>query len=204
MPAERTKLMNERPSQPRHRMRHRAPILSFLACLLILSGCQFFWQSSLPQLPKGWSWYHDHVYPFDLPVPAGWQAFGYWNEYVTGDHCVREVDLIPATWASTYHYDLERVPEYVSLIVPTTCANRDPQNDQHLTPAGSTTLDNRSASLYTEIDQVGDIRAVVAQFGGHQYLLYFYNQFDAQHNPPPDASQVAIFNTVRENFTYHG
>ena len=67
------------------RQARRGGLGALLVCLLALAGCQFPGQSSttqasLPSLPKGWNWYHDSVYPFDLPVPAGWQAFGYWNQ----------------------------------------------------------------------------------------------------------------------------
>ena len=90
------------------RWAQRGGLSALLVCLLALSGCQFFAQSttqrtSLPPLPKGWSWYHDSAYPFDLPVPTGWKAFGYWNGYAAGDHCVREVDLVPAQWVPNYN-----------------------------------------------------------------------------------------------------
>lgn len=192
----------------------RGGLGALLVCLLALSGCQFFWQSSLPQLPKGWGWYHDSVYPFDLPVPAGWQAFGYWTEVTQGDHCYRTVDLIPATEEQQYRSDPFRIFERISLSVavnPNNCA-RDP-NPVH-SPwkvAGATTLGGKAATLYTNVNNAADfdLRLVVASFGGRHYSLDFYDEKSSflapiQQFQQLDAGLLRIYDIVRKNFTYHG
>lgn len=196
----------------------RAGFVALLVCVLALSGCQFFWQSSSPQLPQGWSWYHDSAYPFDLPVPAGWQAFGYWTGITPGEHCYRTVDLIPVTEAQEYRSDPLRVFESISLSIPTYPADCELENVP-TTPrwklAGSTSLGGKTAALYLGVDNSldngadFDTRMVEASFGGRQYSLGFYDEKSSFEIPSQqyqrfDASQLAIFDIVRNDFTYHG
>ena len=201
-------------STPIQRLAWRCGLCVALLCALALSGCQSFWQSSLPRLQKSWGWYHDSVYPFDLPVPAGWQAFGYWTEITQGDHCYRTVDVIPTAEVPQYRSDPLRIFERISLSIPNQPANC--KREIISTPpqwklAGSTLLGGKTAALYMNVNNAGDFdaRSVVASFGSHQYTLGFYDEKTTFEIPNPqfqqfDTSQLKIFDTVRVNFTYHG
>ena len=90
----------------RWRLRQRMLVMALLAALA-LAGCQVgpltIGAAAPPKasaLPHGWSWYHDSVYPFDAPVPAGWQAHGYWFWYTRDQpQCARIVDLVRSSEA---------------------------------------------------------------------------------------------------------
>jgi hypothetical protein len=188
--------------------------LAFALCAITLSGCQHSGQSSLP---TGWGWYTDTVYPFSLPVPDGWQANGHWDEVAPGDHCSRAADLIPPTQQQRYHsatsFGTKRLYEYIKLQVYTTCVAPVPTITPGVRSAGKTTLGSWSADLYTlTADHPGGqgyLRLVAASIGGHEYRLLFVNLWNSlqdswQQFQQRDAHDLAIFATVRENFTYHG
>lgn len=101
-------------------------------------------------------------------------------------------------------------PEIISLSIPTpTCADMtvDTVPNTYWTSAGATTLGDHPAALSTHIMTVGEVydqRMVVAHLGAYQYSLMYSFDSSSMRSPPSDASQVAIFNAVREDFTYHG
>lgn len=163
--------------------------------------------SARPTLPPGWTWYHDSVYPFDAPIPPGWQAHGYWNWIgFNNDKCTRTLDLVPPVTQPRYAPSPDGVsPEVVTLVIPTSCADFVPaMTDPHLKPSGAITIDGAKASVYMQLDEVGDQRAVIVRFGGRQYDFHFYYEYGPQTPQSGDAAQVALFNMILKNFTYHG
>lgn len=198
-------------------MRSMAPgaLMSGLLCVLLaLAGCQFSsGPLSLgptptpppPTLPSGWTWYHDSVYPFEAPVPPGWQAHGYWNEISRGDHCQRKLDLVPPVSQDVYQSNPYRLPEFISITIATTCPDFVPARDnQHLSPAGKTTIVGAAASMYTQIDDLGDQRVAITRFGGHQYVFSFYNEYGSANPQSDDAAQLALYDTLLKDFVYQG
>lgn len=197
------------------RLRLMAPgaLMSGLLCVLLaLAGCQLavsplsFGPMPTPTLPSGWTWYHDSVYPFDAPVPPGWQAHGFWYWFTrTPEKCMREVDFVPPVSQIGYVSNPERVPEMVKISVANTCPDFVPAvDDQHLSPAGTTTIDGASASVYTEIDDLGDQRVAITRLGGHQYVFSFYSEYGSANPRSGDAAQLELYNTVLKGFVYHG
>lgn len=188
---------------------------AMLCIALALAGCQASAgpltvgaapASPTPTLPSGWTWYHDSVYPFDAPVPPGWQAHGFWY-WVTRaeEHCMREVDLVPPVSQAGYVSNPDRAPEIVKIIVYASCADASAGQPNHwFAPAGATTIDGVSASVYTAIDDVGDGRMAIARFGGLQYDFSFYNQYGPVNTRADDATQVALYATILKDFLYHG
>ncbi len=189
---------------------------ALLCILLALAGCQASVgsftvgaapASLTPTLPSGWTWYHDSVYPFDAPVPPGWQAHGFWHWVSrTPEKCQREVDLVPPVSQAGYVSNPDRVPEIVKITVANTCPDFVPARDNHwLTPAGTSTIAGASAAVYTAIDDVSDQRVAIARFGGRQYVFNFYNQYGGGANARAhDAAQVALYATILKGFVYHG
>lgn len=188
---------------------------SLLFALLTLGGCQASVgsftvgaapASPTPTLPRGWTWYHDSVYPFDAPVPPGWQAHGFWNwTSSTPEQCQREVDLVPPVSQAGYVSNPDRAPELVKIVVYASCADASAGQPSHwFAPADATTIDGVSASVYTAIDDVGDQRMAIARFGGLQYDFSFYNEYGPVNPRADDAAQVDLYATILNGFLYHG
>lgn len=181
--------------------------------LLALAGCQLTLgplsfgptpTPAPPALPSGWTWYHDNVYSFDLPVPPGWQAHAYWNDMYVGDHCQRKVDLVPPASQSVYIIAPDRQgPELVSLAIAVTCPDFDPAQDSHwLRPAGTMTIDGARATLYTASDDIGDQRMAITRFGGHQYTFSYYDEYGPTTPQSQDAAEVALYQLILKDFRY--
>jgi hypothetical protein len=77
---------------------------------------------------------------------------------------------------------------------------------------GKTALGSWSADLYTLVAGTagyeGHIRIVSATIGGHVYRLLFVDLWNYRQDSPQQYDQryahdLPIFETVRENFTYH-
>lgn len=196
----------------------RAKTMSYLIGLVLcvpltLAGCQItvgpltVGAAPTPTLPNGWTWYHDSVYLFDVPVPPGWRANGYWNEMRVGDRCQRKVDLVPPISQRVYMPAPDRQgPELVSIVIPVTCPDFIPAVDnRHLAPAGTTKIDGATASLFTQIDEAGDQRVAIARFGGRQFVFSYYLEYGpSTPTQADDSAQIALYNTILQDFTYRG
>lgn len=182
---------------------------------MTLQGCQAptipFVSSAgakaMPSLPAGWTWYRDGARPFAVPVPPNSQAHGYWNEVYKGDRCQQKVDLVPPVSQRGYGEGSpdRNGPELISVVVAVTCREFEPaQDNQHLTPAGTTVVGGEHAAFYTQIDEAGDQRVAIAHFGGEQYVCAYAYEFGDATPQAGDQAQVAIFDTVLKDFTYSG
>ncbi len=199
----------------RMRSMTRGALASGLFCVLLaLAGCQLTVgplslgptpTPKLPTLPSGWTWYHDSVYPFDAPVPPHWQAHGYWNNVYSGDHCQRKVDLVPPVSQVGYQSDPNRLFEFISIVVATTCPDFVPAyTNKHLSPAGTGKIDGTSATLYTQIDEAGNDHAAITRFGGRQYVFYFYYEYGTATPQAGAKAEIGVFETLLKDFVYHG
>lgn len=197
----------------RWRAQRNMLVIALLATLA-LAGCQVgpltigaAASPKLPTLPHGWSWYHDSVYPFDAPVPPGWQAHGYWFWYISeAQSCARIVDFVPPGSQQGY---VEGTPDGlghgVRLTIPKdNCPPWGPAQLHGWTHDKVTAIAGTSAQRYTKSDENGVQQYVVAQLGGRQYLFSFDYSYTLSRPPAQASSQVALFDTILKDFAYHG
>lgn len=193
-------------------MMAHAVIGALLFTLLVLAGCQVdveplkIDKPTAPALPHGWSWYHDSVYPFDAPVPAGWQAHGYWFWYTRDQpQCARIVDLVPPASQQKY---IEANPDgiwnAVRISIPGTCPPWDVAQIHGFTNGATISIAGTSAQRYTKSDEAGVQQYVVTEIGGRQYLFYFDYSYTSTTPPAQASSQAALFDTILKDFAYHG
>jgi hypothetical protein len=186
-------------------------LVVLLLALLALPGCQvaigplMLGKPASPTLPHGWTWYHDGQFPFDAPIPPGWQAHGYWY-WATRDKelCQRRVDLVPPVSQPGYVSDPERTPEGVQILIPNTCPAWNPPQGGAWTTAESTTVDGAVAQQYVEKDDAGIQHYAVAHFGGHQYVFYFNYEYGQDLPQSQATAEIALYNTILRTFVYHG
>lgn len=193
------------------RMTTRAVVGALLFTLLVLAGCQVrigplnLGKPTAPRLPHAWTWYHDSQYPFDAPIPPGWQAQGYWF-WVTRDkeHCLRRVDLVPPVSQPGYASNPDRLPAVVQIVIPTTCSGWGVAQEHDWTDAGATTIDGASAQQYAKSDEAGIQQMAIAHLGGHQYIFYFSYEYTTETPQSQAPADIALYQTILKNFFYHG
>lgn len=193
--------------------RWRAPwsmLFIVLLAALALPGCQVgpltIGAATPPTLPHGWSWYRDSAYPFDTPVPPGWQAHGYWYWYTRDKQlCDRVVDLVPPASQPTYiEGNPDGVWNAVRITIPNTCPEWTTADLHGWTHAPTTTVAGTAAQRYTRSDEAGIQQYVVTKIGGRQYVFYFDYSYTSATPQPQASRRLAIFDTILKDFFYHG
>lgn len=197
------------------RQRPHVLLLALCLALLVLPGCQMalgpfaIGGGTTPTLPVGWTWYHDSAFPFDAPVPPGWQAHGYWNwTDASNKECQRKVDLVPPVTQPAYAqnpYNVRPFSELVTIVVADMCSDFVPSVDNpSLKLAGHVQIGSAHGSLYTQIDTVGDEHVAITRLGGRQYVFTFYYQYGTATPQAHAPTELKTFNTMLNDFVYRG
>jgi hypothetical protein len=170
-------------------MRHWKACLLMVVCLLVSAcGSAQGAGSSDPPLPEGWSWYHDVRFPYQAPIPPGWQtvAFNDWT-YGTPRDCVRKAFFLPpgSHTEAEFLSPAPRVPEYISIETMVDCPERTASDNPNYQPLhDSLVIGGAPADFYGYgPDGYGLHRLAVAHFGGHQYLMTFVYEYESTISP---------------------
>ncbi|MGH2485940.1 MAG: hypothetical protein ACRDHE_08010 [Ktedonobacterales bacterium] len=167
-----------------------------------------------PPLAKGWSWYHDAKYLFQVPVPPGWSTATFLDTLSPTDDCAYIVDLFPP---GVHPGDLrgieEHEPRMMSIGLNLNCSPTDISNDN----AGSVhwvaestpiTVSGQSMVLYDRVRDIapppGAERILVGSFGGHQFVFYFQSDVFGPHNPDMSARDLPLYTYLLRHFLYTG
>ncbi|HEX8033332.1 MAG TPA: hypothetical protein VF510_05770 [Ktedonobacterales bacterium] len=184
--------------------------LAIALVLLLLAGCGQSNQSGsgTSSLPKGWTWYHDAKFSFDIPVPPQWTATSYSESLQQGgDECNHKVALVPpGISVDDTRAPVPRVLELISLAVVVNCPEWSTTVNPYFKPeAVPVVISGSSSTLYdSDIPTSYISRMAVTRFGGHQYLFYF--QYHYTPTKPPEHSQreLAIYKQVLQYFKWTG
>jgi hypothetical protein len=177
------------------RCRHTVCFLLAVALVgvpLILESCAASGVGRSGTSTSNWAQYHDQLYPFQLPIPPGWQV-----HVQTNANCDHSVDFLPSGAAVPIGpIGAERLFVRVVAGCPDWRATLDDPNEMQ---SGTTTIFGVAAVVYDDHSLPGwTNRTAVAHFGAHQYI------FNVQAPANRAQQDVGLFTHVLQGFRYQG
>jgi hypothetical protein len=189
-----------------------AGLLLVLCVLLAACGPLPGFGPNDPTLPAGWNWYHDARFPYQAPVPPGWQTVAF-NDWTYGEprDCVRKAFFLPpgSHTEAEYLSPSPRVPEYISIETMVNCPETDTSKIPLKPLPDKLVVSGAPASLYGDYwsdSGFSSLRRIAfTHFGGHQYSLDF--RYDAPSPTTPTErmqSDLALYMQLLQGFKYMG
>jgi hypothetical protein len=154
----------------------------------------------------GWAIYRDARYPFELPIPPGWQLHALsWPQEGTGSCAYYDVGIFPPDVKPILTEPLtETNQELVEVSVSLTCAPAVFDSGQRwIAEGGAVTVGGTTTTVYDRTDPDGGPVlsrdcAAGPVFGRLQYIFY-------EQSPPSTAARdISVFRAILQGFQYMG
>jgi hypothetical protein len=149
----------------------------------------------------GWTIYHDPHYPFQLPIPKGWQLHAYsWPQQGAGSCAYYGVGLFPPEVTPVLTPPLsETNRELIEVSISLTCAPAVFDSvGGWFTETTPVSVSGIRTNAYDRDDVLSRRCAAGSLFGGRQYIFY-------EQSPPSTAARdISVFHALLAGFQYTG
>jgi hypothetical protein len=172
-------------------------LVAFLSVtLLLIAACG----QSAParSATADWKVYHDSRFPFQMPIPPGWQVGAVIGDSGGVDNCEYFVDVVPPGTDAPYAMPIiMRLHEMMWIRVNMKCAPFSPEDD-HLVSVERLTISDAPAVLYNQGQDDHNSLTAVAVFDNHQFT------FDVESYVSAKAAQqdLKYFREMLKGFQY--